>query len=268
MEAKKTVFISYAREDASRAERLYMDLRKANVDAWLDTKSLLPGQNWNKEISKAIKNSAYFLALISERSVNKRGVVQKELKQALDVLQEIPSHHIFLIPVRLDGTTPEDEELQNLNWVDLYPSYSKGINRILDVLGDIEQEPLEMRDRNDGGKRAPIHYTPYRRFSDFARDFVSKLPEASMYADPEYAIYVTYETTHPKVQMPQNLQEQYPEKITIVLQNQFKDLVADDEEFTVVLAFGGVGTTLHIPYESIIDIAVPAIGVRMQQIAV
>jgi hypothetical protein len=111
MDDKNTVFISYAREDASSAEHLYMDLRKANIDAWLDTKCLLPGQNWKREISKAIKNSAYFLALISKRSVNKRGVVQKELKQAPDVLQEIPSHHIFLIPVRLDGTTPEDMEL-------------------------------------------------------------------------------------------------------------------------------------------------------------
>jgi hypothetical protein len=242
MEGKKTIFISYAREDASRAERLYMDLRKSNVDAWLDTKCLLPGQNWKKEISKAIRSSAYFLALISERSINKRGVVQKELKQALEVLQEVPSHHIFLIPVRLDNTTPEDEELQNLNWVDLYPSYQKRINRILDVLGSVEQEPLELRGTNSGGIRAPIHFTPYRSFSEFARDFVEKLPEASMYADPEYAIYITYDTTIDGIQMPQGLKEQYPEQITIVLQNQFKELVAGQDHFSVKLFFGGVGT--------------------------
>ncbi|NVJ64059.1 MAG: TIR domain-containing protein [Flavobacteriaceae bacterium] len=268
MEKKNTVFISYAREDAARAERLYMDLRKANIDAWLDTKNLLPGQNWKREITKAIKNSAYFLALISERSVNKRGVVQKELKQALNVLEEVPSHHIFLIPVRLDETIPEDEELQNLNWVDLYPSYQKGINRILDVLDGLEKTPLELRENNQGGKRAPIHYTPYRNFSEFARDFVSKLPSASMYADPEYAIYITYETTHPDIEIPQSLKEQYPDKITIVLQNQFKDLEAGKEAVSVVLAFGGVGTKLVIPYSSIIDIAIPSIGARMQQIPV
>ena len=191
MEGKKTVFISYAREDASRAERLYMDLRKANVDAWLDARCLLPGQNWKKEISMVIRNSAYFLALISERSINKRGVVQKELKQALEVLQEVPSHHIFLIPVRLDNTTPDDEELQNLNWVDLYLSYQKAISRILDVLESVDQEPLEIRSATSGGTRAPIHFTPYRSFSEFARNFVEKLPEASMYADREYAIYIT-----------------------------------------------------------------------------
>lgn len=268
MEKRNTVFISYAREDAAKAERLYMDLRKADINAWLDTKSLLPGQNWEKEISKAIKNSAYFLALISERSVNKRGVVQKELKKALNVLQEVPSHQIFLIPVRLDTTTPEDEELQNLNWVDLYPSYQKGINRILDVLSDLEKEPLELRDEDSGGKRAPIHYTPYRHFSEFAKDFVSKLPSASMYADPEYAIYITYDTTHSDIQMPASLKEQYPEKITIVLQNQFKELEAGDEAISVILVFGGVGTKLYIPYESIVDIAIPSIGARMQQIVV
>lgn len=266
MEKNKTVFISYAREDASRAERLYMDLRKANIDAWLDTKCLLPGQNWKREISKAIKNSAYFLALISERSVNKRGVVQKELKQALEVLKEVPSHHIFLIPVRLDATTPEDEELQNLNWVDLYPSYQKGINRILDVLGDLEKEPLEVRDSSFGGVRAPIHYTPYRNFADFASDFINKLPEASMYTDTEYAIYITYETTHNDVRMPENLKEQYPEKITIVLQHQFKDLKAETDHFSVKLFFEGVGAVLKIPYEATIEISIPSIGIKVQQL--
>jgi hypothetical protein len=41
---KKTVFISYAREDRMYAERLYMDLRRAELDVWMDTKRLLPSQ--------------------------------------------------------------------------------------------------------------------------------------------------------------------------------------------------------------------------------
>lgn len=261
----KTVFISYAREDSSRAERLYMDLRKADIDAWLDTKCLLPGQNWKKEISKAIKNSAFFLALISERSVNKRGVVQKELKQALEIIKEIPSHHIFLIPVRLDLTTPVDEELQDLNWVDLFPSYEKGIQRILGVLESLEKDPLEIRNANTLGIRAPIHYTPYRSYNGFIKDFVSKLPDASMFADTDYAVYITYRTTHPAVKMPEYLKMKYPEEITIVLQHIFKDLKVENDCFSVKLSFNGKGEILKIPYEATKEVAIPAIGIKVQK---
>jgi len=54
---EKTVFISYAREDSNAAKSLYEDLKKANLNPWLDKESILPGQNWESEIGKAIKNS-------------------------------------------------------------------------------------------------------------------------------------------------------------------------------------------------------------------
>lgn len=49
------VFISYAREDWEIAERVWGDLKRAGIDAWIDRKELLPGQNWKTEISKAIR---------------------------------------------------------------------------------------------------------------------------------------------------------------------------------------------------------------------
>ena len=50
MELKSKVFISYAREDADSAERLYRDLVKSGLEPWFDKKSLLPGQRWKTEI--------------------------------------------------------------------------------------------------------------------------------------------------------------------------------------------------------------------------
>ncbi len=98
-----TVFISYAREDSRHAERLYMDFRQSEIDAWLDTRRLLPGQNWRREIHQAIRAAKYFIALVSEHSVGKRGFVQAEMKRALNVFAEVPAGQIFIIPVRLDG---------------------------------------------------------------------------------------------------------------------------------------------------------------------
>src|SRR5882762_280153 len=95
------VFISYAREDRDWAERLYMDLRKQEINAWLDVRCLRAGSNWKYEIPKVIRGARYFLLLISKHSINKRGYVQKEIKEGLDVLQEFPKGEIFIIPVKL-----------------------------------------------------------------------------------------------------------------------------------------------------------------------
>ncbi|MEZ4526802.1 MAG: toll/interleukin-1 receptor domain-containing protein [Desulfobacterales bacterium] len=117
------VFISYAREDIATARRLYEDLKMAGIVPWMDKIDLLPGQNWKFHITKAIRESSYFIALLSSKSLSKRGFVQKELKLALDILGEFSDEDVFLIPARLDDCQPEDEKLKYLNWADLFPSY-------------------------------------------------------------------------------------------------------------------------------------------------
>ena len=99
---KSKIFLSYDREDISIAKQLYNDLKRYGLDVWLDTESLLPGDKWKDKIQDAIENSNYFIALLSTRSVNKKGFVQKELKTALEVLDLFPSSKTFLLPVKID----------------------------------------------------------------------------------------------------------------------------------------------------------------------
>ena len=129
------VFISYAREDIEIARKLRDDLEKAGIKTWLDKEDLLPGQKWRDVISREIRESSYFIALLSSGSLSKHGFVQSELKKALDALKEFPSDQIFVIPVRIDDCKPQDEQLQNLHWADLFPSYENGLNKILRALG-------------------------------------------------------------------------------------------------------------------------------------
>lgn len=133
------VFICYAREDQKMARRLYDDLKRAGVTPWIDCEDLLPGQKWRLMINQALKNSAYVIVLLSSRALSKRGFVQKEMKRALDLVDELPPEDVFVIPVRLDECTPIDERLQELHWEDLFPSYEKGFQRILRVLVREEQ---------------------------------------------------------------------------------------------------------------------------------
>jgi TIR domain-containing protein len=88
------------------------------------------GQDWEATIRRAIRESSHFLALISQTSVDKRGFVQKELRQALEVLDEFPPGEIFVVPVRLDNSKPRHDRLAGIHWIDLFPDYVEGLQRI------------------------------------------------------------------------------------------------------------------------------------------
>lgn len=63
--------------------------------------------------------------------------------------------------------------------------------------------------------------------------------------------FITYRTRFPGVEMPDFLREQYPEEITIVLQNKFWGLKAGDEAFEVTLTFQKIPASLRVPYAAL-----------------
>jgi len=124
------IFISYAREDQPQAERLYRDLQREGFDVWMDTQDLLAGSNWSAEIRQAIRASEYFVLLLSAKSMTKRGFVHREIREALEVVGEMPENEIFLIPARLEPCDVTHEDLGRLHWVDLFPDWDHGLAQI------------------------------------------------------------------------------------------------------------------------------------------
>jgi hypothetical protein len=112
-------FLCHASEDRSAVRDLYRRLTDDRISVWLDEQNLLPGQSWPDEIAKAIRQSDVFLACMSTRSVVKRGFVQRELRLALDVAEEMPPGTIFIVPTRLDECSVPDD-LSHLQRVDLF----------------------------------------------------------------------------------------------------------------------------------------------------
>ncbi len=178
---KKKIFISYAREDAETARRLYYDLKEAGVVSWMDKEKLLIGQNWEFEIRQAIKDSSYFLALLSSNSVSKQGYVQKELKMALDILAGLPKSKIFLLPVRLDECFPLDEALQEINRGDLFPDYDKGLHNILQAIDIPAKSKMELaethHEKNPEDKKLTVFATPKDDESVAIEDVSDKVNE-------------------------------------------------------------------------------------------
>jgi hypothetical protein len=125
------IFISYAKEDKKHAERLYCELTAAGACPWMDTKNLKPGQRWQAEIEGEIENCTHFIALLSSRSVSKRGYVQSEIRRALEVWDRLPDRTLFLMPVRLDECSPSHRSLDAFHRVDLFPRWKAGLEQIL-----------------------------------------------------------------------------------------------------------------------------------------
>jgi hypothetical protein len=85
----------------------------------LDEEDILPGQEWEVEISKAVKIVDVIIVFLSKEAVTKAGYIHKEIRFALDRAEEQPPSSIFLIPVRLDECNVP-ERLRKFHWADLF----------------------------------------------------------------------------------------------------------------------------------------------------
>jgi hypothetical protein len=128
------VFIAYAVEDVRCALDLYSALESRGYEPWMDRRKLLPGQNWIRRIEDAISNSDFFIACFSKNSARKRGGFQAEIRYALDCARRVPLDDVFMIPVRLDDCRVPRAIARETQYVDLFPDFHGGFNRILDII--------------------------------------------------------------------------------------------------------------------------------------
>jgi TIR domain len=131
---RPSVFIAYVKEDQAAAERLYEAVEAAGFRPWMDVRKLLPGQNWPRAIETAIEGASFFLACYSQRSVNKRGGFQAEIRYALDCARHIPLDEIFLVPIRLDDCRMPVSIQRETQYIDLFPDWSRGVRALVSMM--------------------------------------------------------------------------------------------------------------------------------------
>ncbi len=113
------IFLSYVEEDRQVVEQLYRKLHEAGFRPWMSPKDVLPGQPWKETIHKAIRESDFFLACLSENSVVKRSFFDTEIQEALTMWEHERRRDIYLIPVRLDNCTVP-QSLHHLQWLNFF----------------------------------------------------------------------------------------------------------------------------------------------------
>jgi hypothetical protein len=129
--ASALVFLCHSSGDGDQVRQLYLHLKEDGIRCWLDKEDLLPGHDWEYEISRAIDRSRYVLVCLSADSITKMGYVQTEIRKILDAADRQPEGTTFVIPVRLEAC-PMPERLKRWQSVDLFSA--TGYQRLVRVL--------------------------------------------------------------------------------------------------------------------------------------
>jgi TIR domain/Clp amino terminal domain, pathogenicity island component len=126
------IFLCHSSADKPAIRELFHKLRQEGLAPWFDEENLLPGEDWDLAIRRAVRNADCVAVCLSRTSTTSAGYVHREIKEALDVADEQPEGTIFVIPVRLEECDVPDR-LRHLHWVDLFAD--GGYRRLLRAFG-------------------------------------------------------------------------------------------------------------------------------------
>lgn len=73
----------------------------------------------------------------------------------------------------------------------------------------------------------------------------------------QHYFLITFSTQHVGVDIPDDLREEFPDEMTIILQHEFWDLNVSEYGFSVGLCFGEADETIFVPFEALIEFKDP-----------
>jgi len=106
------VFLSYASQDSEAAGRICDTLRTAGLKVWFDRNELRGGDAWDQSIRKQIRTCSLFIPIISRNTHTRdEGYFRLEWKLAVDRCHLMAADKPFLVPVVIDETQDNDEQV-------------------------------------------------------------------------------------------------------------------------------------------------------------
>lgn len=139
-----SVFISYAKENQATAVEYYKRLLTEGLDPWLDVEKILPGQRWEFEIDKALKQANVIVLLLSRSSVNKRGFVQREAQEAMEQLRYKKEDDIYILPLLLEPCDVPVLIANKVQYIEM--SSAEAWPRVFEALSTAaEQQKIELQ---------------------------------------------------------------------------------------------------------------------------
>ena len=110
--APRSVFLSYASQDAEAARRICEELRTAGIEVWFDQSELVGGDAWDQKIRKQILECALFMPVISTNTQSRaEGYFRLEWRLADQRTHLMGKSKAFLLPVCTDATRDTDADV-------------------------------------------------------------------------------------------------------------------------------------------------------------
>ena len=162
------VFISYVRENKSEVDKIHQELESYGIKIWRDLQDINPGERWKRQIQKAIREGAFFIACFSkEYHERNESYMNEELTIAIERLRQLHIDRVWFIPIKLNDCGLPDidigpgETLEDLNYVALYEDWDNGIQRIVNLIQPKSSKKTldESRINIDIDQRAAEEYT-------------------------------------------------------------------------------------------------------------
>lgn len=149
------VFLSYASQDAERAQHLADSLRSAGIDVWFDQSELRGGDAWDAMIRKRIKGCALFIPVVSHNTeARQEGYFRLEWKLAVDRSHSMSEDRAFIVPVLIDeideATARVPELFRARQWARLINgevplAFVQQMQRLIDIPNRDASTPLPAR---------------------------------------------------------------------------------------------------------------------------
>ena len=140
-EPSHAVFLSHASQDAEPAQKICEALRAAGIEVWFDQSALRGGDVWDQTIRKQIKTCVLFMPVISGHTHERdEGYFRLEWKLAVDRSHLMTSDKAFLLPVVIDDTREDDENVpdrfKDIHWTRLPagktpPAFVERVRRLM-----------------------------------------------------------------------------------------------------------------------------------------
>lgn len=147
----KTVFISYASQNAEIARQICELLEQQHIDCWIAPRNIMPGQSYGTEIVKAIDKVDGLVVVLTHES-NSSSMVQKEVERAV-------SKGKIIYPFRIENVTPSsglEFFISSSHWIDAFNGNLKNaITLLVSALTGHDNKSSVLDIGDEGTKGAP-----------------------------------------------------------------------------------------------------------------
>ena len=104
----------------------------------------------------------------------------------------------------------------------------------------------------------------HRALQGLLRDVLLRVAEHGL--PGAHHFFITFDTTHPGVDLADWLRDRYPEEMTIVMQEWFDNLTVMNDRFAVTLNFGNSPEPMVVPFDAVKTFVDPSVefGLRFE----